>query len=144
MAIFQNGRQNIHALISQFLIALEKRSWCLNIHFRDKDYTRGNYKCANLIFKIFIIVGILCDRDVACSAQTTRDRITNPVSGGPGGWPPLSSLLIEPTSSERPVLAGVPSETPDSKRNDKSDTFYQCWFNVGPTSQTTSFRKFTY
>ena len=79
-------------------------------------------------------MGILRDRDVACSAQTTGDRITNPVSGGPGGWPPLSSLLIEPTSSERPVLSGVPSETPDSKRNDKSDTFYQCCFNVGPTS----------
>ena len=34
----QNGRQNIIlcVLLSQFLIYLEKRFWCLKIHFRDQ------------------------------------------------------------------------------------------------------------
>ena len=33
---FQNGRQNKCVLLSQFLIDLEKRFWCLNIHFRNQ------------------------------------------------------------------------------------------------------------
>ena len=37
---FQNGRQNIHVLISPFLINVEKRSWCLNIHFQDQGLGR--------------------------------------------------------------------------------------------------------
>ena len=41
---FQNGRQNIHVLISQFPIDLEKRSWCISCVsiyiFGTKDYTK--------------------------------------------------------------------------------------------------------
>ena len=34
VTIFKNGRRNIHVLISQFLIHVEKQKcWCLNIHF---------------------------------------------------------------------------------------------------------------
>ena len=36
-AILKYGRYNIHASISQFLNHLEKRSWCLNIHFQDQE-----------------------------------------------------------------------------------------------------------
>ena len=50
VAIFQNGRQNIHYAISQFLHHLEKWSWCLNIHFQDQAL--HNYKYANLGFDL--------------------------------------------------------------------------------------------
>ena len=33
VAIFKNDRRNIHVLISEFLIHVEKQCWCLNIHF---------------------------------------------------------------------------------------------------------------
>ena len=41
VVIFQNGRQNIHVLISPVLINIEKRSWSLNIHFQEQDKGLG-------------------------------------------------------------------------------------------------------
>ena len=46
VAIFENGRRNIHVLLSQLLIHVEKQCWCLNIHYLGQS----NYKYANLIF----------------------------------------------------------------------------------------------
>ena len=42
--VFQNGRQNIHVLLSQFLIHLEKIFCCLNIHFRDQGLHKRQLK----------------------------------------------------------------------------------------------------
>ena len=50
VAIFQNGRRNIHVLISQFLIHIEKKYWCLNIHFLDQGLQKDIYEYADLIF----------------------------------------------------------------------------------------------
>ena len=41
--LFQNGRQNIRVLLSQFLIDFEK-FWCLNIHFRDQRLHKRQFK----------------------------------------------------------------------------------------------------
>ena len=41
---FQNGRQNLCVLLSQFLIDLEKKNWCLNIHFRDQGLHKMQLK----------------------------------------------------------------------------------------------------
>ena len=41
VVIFQNGRQHIHVLELPCLINVEKRSWCLNIHFQDQGLGRA-------------------------------------------------------------------------------------------------------
>ena len=41
LVIFQNGRQNIHVLISPLLTNIENKFWCLNIHFQDQDKGLG-------------------------------------------------------------------------------------------------------
>ena len=50
--LYQNGRQNIHVSISQYLNHLEKLSWCLNIHFKDQVLQKDNNKYPNLTFDL--------------------------------------------------------------------------------------------
>ena len=54
---FQNGRQNIRVLLSQFLIDLEKRFWCLNIHFRAQGLHKMQLKIR--LFNIFISMVVI-------------------------------------------------------------------------------------
>ena len=53
---FENCRQNICVLLSQFLIDLEKRFWCLNIHFRDQGLHKMQFKIPKFIIFISMVV----------------------------------------------------------------------------------------
>ena len=61
VAIFQNGRQNIHVLLSAFLINVEKRSWCLYTFsgpgIREnnlKDVSKRSDKCFLIVLLIYL------------------------------------------------------------------------------------------
>ena len=54
---FQNGRQNICVSLSRFLIDLENKNWCLNIHFRDQGLHKMQLKIPK--FNIFISMVII-------------------------------------------------------------------------------------
>ena len=47
---FQNGRQNIHALLSQFLIDLEKRSWVSKYTFLGQRITQKSITNTHILY----------------------------------------------------------------------------------------------
>ena len=53
---FKISRQNIHVLLSHFLIDLEKK-WCLNIHFPDQGLHKWQLKICvfNIVISIVVI-----------------------------------------------------------------------------------------